>query len=220
MDSNLCFSFGSCDILFPYQLGIAKKLFDTLNYKLDYYTFAGSSHGIIAATLLSLKIDPELFANYYFSQYYSKSPISALNNILDNINNEELIIKKMHKRCSISVTKLPFYEKVNINEFTNLQDLKKWLEATCNLRILNKLLPTTINSYLYVDGGLSCRQPIYNNYNNITISVFYRSPYLISPSIPIYKYSLSNTIDEKDYYHLYDLGIDDCQLWLTNQCYI
>jgi hypothetical protein len=215
MNTKLCFSFGNCDITFPYQLGIAKKLYDTFNDEIDNYQFAGSSHGVIAATLLSLKIDPGLFANYYFSKNYFKNPILSLITLFDDLDKQS-IISEMNKRCNIIVTKLPFFEKVNINEFNNIHDLKKILEATCNFRKLDKLLPIIINSYLYTDGSISCTQPVYPDCTNITISVFYRSGYTITPSIPIHKFSLSNTIDEKDYYQLYELGIQDCLYWLKN----
>lgn len=212
MIDNICFSFSSCILLYPYLLGVAKQLYDTFRDDLKNYTFCGCSYGSIVCALLALDIDPEFFFFKMMEYQQILNPLKIFEIVLEDINlKNELLIEKINNRCQITVTQLPFFRQINIYQYKNLRELNEWLSVACTDIISGKFIPTEKDSKLYINSCYSCIQSKWHNNlkKNIFINLIDKNKSEIYPSNSI------NFIN-KDNYDLYNLGIKDTVKWLES----
>lgn len=182
MNNEILFGIGGG--ILSYQLGIVKFITencDLKNLRNNYY-FGGASAGAISSLVLCCVVHNIYSVDYWFNNIYldflqkiTQSKSGAwfkIDKIIPKVIEKSYFIIKskqksisfLNNRYHLSVTEFPSFQKKIIDNFSDCNQLIKWIMISCNAPLLNKKLSVNLEGKNYGDGIFNNQVP--NRFEN------------------------------------------------------
>ncbi|SOV73798.1 conserved Plasmodium protein, unknown function [Plasmodium sp. gorilla clade G3] len=236
---NLGISFSPAGLLIPYHLGVSSLLIEK-NILNMHTSIAGSSAGSICACCLSVGLSVNkcyFLIENIISNVYKHGCYQKLENILNIELNKYLYedsyiyLNNRIGNVFVGITQiLPYYKKLNINNFYDDNDLISAIIASCNIPMyLSSNIFVNFRNKKCIDGFFSTKKKDFGCPNTRTERIIKVSPFdsdyvgignknnsVISPHLIKYNHILFLFICVKNIFHKYinNLWIEKDYLFL------